>query len=204
MAVDQTQTVIEEPYDYEVPHTYSGNFQYISWFSAMNWALSFGKLFLLVVNAIVFFFIVYITKRRQTPHIVDKIVKNNDKGKKRNVVIVIAHPDDEAMFMTPTILSLTEQKDVKVHLLCLSNGNCAGLGKQRVKELGKSCHVLSIINDPNQVEEITRVEDVENTDSLVVVIDHEKLQDGMQNKWDHELIAQFLDSFAKKHDIESV
>lgn len=40
----------------------------------------------------------------------------------KRVLIVTAHPDDEAMFFGPTILSLTKRNDCNVYLLCLSNG----------------------------------------------------------------------------------
>lgn len=40
----------------------------------------------------------------------------------KRVLIVTAHPDDEAMFFGPTILSLTKRNDCDVYLLCLSNG----------------------------------------------------------------------------------
>ncbi len=37
------------------------------------------------------------------------------------VLAVIAHPDDESMFFTPSLLNFVNQK-VAVHVLCLSNG----------------------------------------------------------------------------------
>ncbi|TKY59599.1 N-acetylglucosaminyl-phosphatidylinositol de-N-acetylase [Spatholobus suberectus] len=42
--------------------------------------------------------------------------------RKRNVLLVIAHPDDESMFFTPTINFLTS-KGHNVHILCLSIGD---------------------------------------------------------------------------------
>jgi N-acetylglucosaminylphosphatidylinositol deacetylase len=45
----------------------------------------------------------------------------------KNILYVIAHPDDEAMFFVPSILSLREKN--KLWLLCLSNGDAAGLGR---------------------------------------------------------------------------
>lgn len=60
------------------------------------------------------------------------------KGKK--ILYVIAHPDDEAMFFVPSIRKLREHN--KLWLMCLSNGNAAGLGKIREKELEKSCEYL--------------------------------------------------------------
>ena len=37
-----------------------------------------------------------------------------------NVLLVIAHPDDEAMFFVPSMLHL--RRHFNVHVLCLSNG----------------------------------------------------------------------------------
>ena len=55
---------------------------------------------------------------------------------------MIAHPDDEAMFFAPSIIQLNNFN--KISVLCLSNGNFAGLGKTREKELEKSCEVFDI------------------------------------------------------------
>ena len=41
-------------------------------------------------------------------------------GQKDSIVLVIAHPDDEAMFFVPSILHLRQH--FHVHVLCLSNG----------------------------------------------------------------------------------
>jgi N-acetylglucosaminylphosphatidylinositol deacetylase len=60
--------------------------------------------------------------------------------RKHNILYVIAHPDDEAMFFVPSILELRRTNNL--HLLCLSNGNADGLGKIREKELHASCKYL--------------------------------------------------------------
>lgn len=39
------------------------------------------------------------------------------------VLLIIAHPDDECMFFSPTILTLTRTAPHNVYLLCLSEGN---------------------------------------------------------------------------------
>jgi N-acetylglucosaminylphosphatidylinositol deacetylase len=42
----------------------------------------------------------------------------------KRVLLLIAHPDDEAMFFAPTILSLTRPElGNHVKILCLSSGN---------------------------------------------------------------------------------
>ena len=40
----------------------------------------------------------------------------------RGVLLVTAHPDDEAMFFVPTLLAL-QARGVAVHVLCLSTGS---------------------------------------------------------------------------------
>jgi hypothetical protein len=41
--------------------------------------------------------------------------------KYHRVLLVIAHPDDEAMFFSPTLLTM-RQLNIEVHVLCLSTG----------------------------------------------------------------------------------
>lgn len=38
------------------------------------------------------------------------------------LLLVTAHPDDEAMFFAPTLLALARSGCCQVHILCLSNG----------------------------------------------------------------------------------
>lgn len=61
--------------------------------------------------------------------------------KPSEILLVIAHPDDECMFFVPTLLALC-QAGHQIHVLCLSTGNYTGQGKIRVKELAASCHKL--------------------------------------------------------------
>jgi hypothetical protein len=44
-----------------------------------------------------------------------------DVSKLTSVLIVIAHPDDECMFFSPTIIQLVKQH-IPVFILCLSSG----------------------------------------------------------------------------------
>lgn len=50
-----------------------------------------------------------------------------------DVVLVIAHPDDECMFFYPTIARATT-----LHIVCLSDGGYDGLGKKREEELRRA------------------------------------------------------------------
>uniref|UniRef100_A0A0G4FLU6 N-acetylglucosaminylphosphatidylinositol deacetylase n=1 Tax=Chromera velia CCMP2878 TaxID=1169474 RepID=A0A0G4FLU6_9ALVE len=67
----------------------------------------------------------------------------------KRVLLVIAHPDDESMFFSPTLKLLQslngERGQTKeVSILCLSNGNFAGLGSVREKELTKAAESFGI------------------------------------------------------------
>ena len=92
-------------------------------------------------------------------------------------IFVIAHPDDEAMFFLPTICGLKHHKqqnpDCQLWLVCLSNGNYNGLGKQREQELYQSC------NYPNCFDQIH-------------IIHHSQLQDSPITRWPLGVIAHVL------------
>lgn len=84
----------------------------------------------------------------------------------QRILLLTAHPDDEALFFAPTIISLVAQAkaidakrktDAKAQLsqtpvpsaleiysLCLSVGNADGLGEVRSKELRRSLDILDI------------------------------------------------------------
>jgi len=96
------------------------------------------------------------------------------------VLLVTAHPDDEAMFFGPTLTSLAERKqrgdDVEVHLLCLSTGDYDGLGEVRVRELTAACGVLGVAS------------------SRVTVIDDRSMRDGPHEAWPPGLVARHIGS----------
>lgn len=66
----------------------------------------------------------------------------------KRICLLIAHPDDEAMFFAPTVLALTRPETGNhVKILCLSSGNADGLGETRKKELVKSGMLLGLRNE---------------------------------------------------------
>mmetsp|Transcript_16041 Transcript_16041/g.20305 ORF Transcript_16041/g.20305 Transcript_16041/m.20305 type:complete len:304 (-) Transcript_16041:207-1118(-) len=107
-----------------------------------------------------------------------KLSQMSVKGK--NILYVIAHPDDEAMFFQPSILEFLSQGN-KLYLLCLSNGNFEGLGREREKELEKSCARLGFTEPP-------------------MIIDDPELQDGMDVKWAPGLIADYVVKHCKQRE----
>ncbi|KAG8066736.1 hypothetical protein GUJ93_ZPchr0004g38945 [Zizania palustris] len=103
----------------------------------------------------------------------------------RSVLLALAHPDDESMFFTPTILFL-KSKGHNIHILCMSQGNADGLGNIRKEELYLACATLKI-----------PAEHVE-------VLDHPELQDGFHEKWNHGLLAELTMAQAQLWDIDTI
>ncbi|XP_065870998.1 uncharacterized protein [Euphorbia lathyris] len=106
-------------------------------------------------------------------------------ARKKNVLLVIAHPDDESMFFSPTINYLISRGH-NLHVLCLSNGNADGMGSARKHELFKACAVLKV-----SLEQVK-------------VVDNPNLQDGFGQVWDHNLLGQIIQEEAYKHGTEVV
>lgn len=61
-----------------------------------------------------------------------------------DILLLTAHPDDESMFFTPTLLELSKANyNNSLNLLCLSNGNADGIGKTREEELANAARLLN-------------------------------------------------------------
>lgn len=101
----------------------------------------------------------------------------------RRICLLIAHPDDEAMFFAPALLSLTRPElGNHVKIFCLSSGNADGLGEIRKKELVNSAMMLGLRSPED-----------------VLVLEDARFQDSMAAKWDPKAIASLLTStFAPK------
>ncbi|KAH6689835.1 putative deacetylase LmbE-like domain-containing protein [Plectosphaerella plurivora] len=99
----------------------------------------------------------------------------------KRICLLIAHPDDEAMFFAPAVLALTRPETGNhVKILCLSSGNADGLGETRKKELVKSGMTLGLRQEDD-----------------VFVVDSPDFQDSMTLTWDPEKISALLcDAFA--------
>ncbi|KAF6231499.1 hypothetical protein HO173_010251 [Letharia columbiana] len=96
----------------------------------------------------------------------------------KRICLLIAHPDDEAMFFSPTLLALTAPETGNhVKILCLSSGNADGLGEIRKQELAASGAMLGL-----------------RSASDVLVINDRKFPDSMTTTWPADKIAQILSS----------
>ena len=85
-------------------------------------------------------------------------------------LLVVSHPDDEAMFFAPTLAACAEARLVPT-VLCLSNGDAFGQGVTREKELARSCASLGVGAD------------------RVRVVHARELSDGMGEAWPAEAVA---------------
>ncbi|CAN1306107.1 Probable N-acetylglucosaminyl-phosphatidylinositol de-N-acetylase [Linum perenne] len=106
-------------------------------------------------------------------------------SEKRNVLLVVAHPDDESMFFSPTINHLISRGH-NVYLLCFSIGNADGMGNTRKDELYQACLVLKV---PVQ---------------QVKILDHPDLQDGFGLVWDHGLLSKIINEEVTSHQIDTI
>ena len=103
-------------------------------------------------------------------------------GARKSVLFVFAHPDDEAMFWTPTLKALTAHPSrYIVDFLCLSNGNFAGLGTTRTRELEASGRYF----------EVRHVTIADPTDTI--------FKDGMKTSWAAADVADAVETEFKKY-----
>ncbi|KAK8232331.1 putative deacetylase LmbE-like domain-containing protein [Phyllosticta capitalensis] len=94
----------------------------------------------------------------------------------KKICLLIAHPDDEAMFLAPTVQALAKPElGNHIKILCLSSGDADGLGETRKKELVKSGMILGLRSEED-----------------VLVIEDTNFPDSMSVTWDARLISNLL------------
>ena len=110
--------------------------------------------------------------------------KNIDYSSIGSVLLIIAHPDDEIMFWTPTISYLLSKK-INFKILCLSNGNFLGLGEKREVEFDNVSRELNLPDN--------------------VILNIPELQDNITMKWDEKKVAEVIDDFLKRNtDVKTI
>ncbi|CAK4034388.1 related to GPI12-N-acetylglucosaminyl phosphatidylinositol deacetylase [Lecanosticta acicola] len=98
----------------------------------------------------------------------------------KRICLLIAHPDDEAMFFAPTLRALTQPAlGNQVVILCLSAGNAEGLGPIRKAELEKSAILLGL----------------RSAEHVVVVEDEKHFPDSMRVEWEERQVSNLLMKF---------
>ncbi|KAJ5188652.1 N-acetylglucosaminyl phosphatidylinositol deacetylase [Penicillium cf. griseofulvum] len=98
----------------------------------------------------------------------------------RRPILIVAHPDDETLFFSPSILYHRHDPHVTRSLLVISSGNYNGIGEQRQTEIHKSCAALGISQDH------------------CVVLDLPDLQDNPKKWWDENLIQDIIAPYIEK------
>ncbi|KAK1833542.1 hypothetical protein QBC39DRAFT_345458 [Podospora conica] len=105
----------------------------------------------------------------------------------KNLLIVTAHPDDECLFFSPSILGILDRnKAVTGGLLVMSTGNNYGIGDVRKSELAGSCHALGI------------------DEKRCVVLDDPELPDSPTLWWNTDLIAGFVHDHVRKWEVDAI
>lgn len=101
------------------------------------------------------------------------------------ILLIVSHPDDEAMFFSPFLSSMASKRMSKnINVLCLSTGNYDGLGDMRRSELYASCSLFGILGQN------------------INVIDHNSLQDG--EIWSPSIIAEIVVNISKEIQPECI
>lgn len=100
-------------------------------------------------------------------------------------LLIVAHPDDECLFFSPTILALIARNQLG-HLLVLSTGNSRGLGPIREKELLESCQILQIDRD------------------RCIILNRTDLQDNPSQWWPKDNISLIIDHYIRRFQIDLV
>ncbi|XP_013591871.1 PREDICTED: probable N-acetylglucosaminyl-phosphatidylinositol de-N-acetylase isoform X1 [Brassica oleracea var. oleracea] len=141
-----------------------------------------------------------------------------DDGNKKNVLFVIAHPDDESMFFSPTINYLASS-GYNLHMLCFSTGNADGMGSIRKDELHQACAVLRVLSKLSkkgsmiillviEVKKVFLLIYISNVMQVPLeqlkVLDHPNLQDGFGQVWSHDLLAKVIGEEVSNHDIHTI
>jgi N-acetylglucosaminylphosphatidylinositol deacetylase len=107
-----------------------------------------------------------------------------DLSSTNTALLIIPHPEDELLYWSPTIKTLINY-NIKLKILCLSNGNYDKIGHIRTEEF-------------KQVSKYLKLEDNE-------LIDDPDLQDNITKFWDEKVVSQKISDFLKKNnDIETI
>jgi len=127
------------------------------------------------------------------------------------ILLVVAHPDDECLFFSPTLLNILSPRFVnrtlfnssshhpashtphsitleapRGHILSLSSGNAEGLGIKRAREMRASCWAMGIPS------------------TACIVLDHPDLPDSMSVWWPETTIAEYVKLYVDLWKIDAI
>ena len=102
----------------------------------------------------------------------------------KTVLLIIAHPNDEIMYFTPTIKKLINL-GITLKILCLSNGNNEKIDDIRTEEFKKVSKILKL--EDNSILNIP------------------ELKDDINQFWNENIVSEKIDDFLKKNnDIQTI
>jgi len=109
---------------------------------------------------------------------------NSFLWRSKKVLLVTAHPDDEALFFSPTLLAVP--RGVQVFSLCLSYGDSEGLGHVRKEEFHRAMDVLKV------------------PQSRRWILNHPLLQDDIKMMWEPNVIATQVEPYVTDYGIDTI
>jgi N-acetylglucosaminylphosphatidylinositol deacetylase len=114
----------------------------------------------------------------------------------KRICLLIAHPDDEAMFFSPTLLALTsEELRNHVKILCLSTGTPISLGSSVRSEIESLAGNADNIGSTRKEELLVSASTLGlRSPSDVFVIDSPLFPDSMTTSWSPAAVAAVLSS----------
>ena len=135
-----------------------------------------------------------VSHHKQTHHLLFEKEENKEKEKEEkhlSILLIFAHPDDEAMFFSPSLhilkniehlllhnnTAIGPNPRVSFHFLCLTSGNFDKLGEKRKEEMRESTEWY-------------------NVDSVDIYDDESIAADGPDSVWNLEFLAHEI--IAKK------
>lgn len=145
------------------------------------WILTHKCLFLIsiviVIPLIIYLFLLVLSKTRA-------FVPVELNRNRYSLLLVVAHPDDECLFFSPTLRVLQTQYHLNLNLIVFSRGNHVGLGEIRARELHGSCQMLNIPQE------------------RCVSLDLPNIQDNPKVWWSEGQLLPIIEEYVKKWSID--
>jgi N-acetylglucosaminylphosphatidylinositol deacetylase len=100
------------------------------------------------------------------------------------LLLIVAHPDDECLFFSPTLRVLQKQYHVNLSLVVFSRGNRVGLGEIRTIELHGSCRQFNIPKE------------------RCISLDLPNIQDNPKVWWSEQQLIPIINEYINKWSID--
>jgi hypothetical protein len=106
------------------------DFQFINEIEGILNLLSIFTIIYIIISILLYYAIFYVgesayIRSTKLPKILNEDqtdARNNEGTTIKRVLLIIAHPDDECMFFGPTLVTLAQNQNYRIFVLCLSKG----------------------------------------------------------------------------------